>query len=278
MSTEPLLAARSFGQGTPILFIHGWGLDGTYEAFDFEPVFTALSGFRRIYVDLPGMGATPAGDVHSLDDTYLRLVHFVDTTIAASRFLIVGSSCGGYLARALASTYHKQVDGLLLRVPLVEPDNVKRDVDPFRPLYTNAEVMAGLSSSDREHIGDVLIQTPEYVSKIQAKVNIAVLPAVLASDSAALGPIRSDVLRYCLSSHHDAGMEKFSAPTLILAGRQDEVTGYRDILRLLELYPRATFAVLDRETHSLPVDDRTVFEALVSNWLCRVREWQENRG
>jgi len=131
MSTEPLLSARLIGDGIPVLIIHGWELDGNCEALDFEPVFTQLSGFRRIYVDLPGMGATLAGNVQNLDDMFLRLVHFVDTTIATSRFLVVGSSCGGYLAHALAIRYQQQVDGLLLRVPLVEPDNIKRDVDPF---------------------------------------------------------------------------------------------------------------------------------------------------
>jgi len=138
--------------------------------------------------------------------------------------------------------------------------------------------MAGLTPSDREYAGDVLIQTPEYVSKLQAKVNNSVRPAVLASDSAVLSRIRDDVQHYRLSSQHEAGTEKFLAPTLILTARQDEATGYRDCLRLLELCPRSTFAVLDRETHALPVDDRTVFEALVKNWLYRVTEWQENRG
>ncbi|KAK5168405.1 uncharacterized protein LTR77_006975 [Saxophila tyrrhenica] len=275
---EPLLSAHSVGEGIPVLVIHGWELDGSCEALDFELVFTTLSGFQRIYVDLPGMGATPAGNVRSLDDMYLRLVHFVDTTISTSRFLVIGSSCGAYLARALADRYRQQVDGLLLRVPLVEPENSKRDVDPFRALVENEELMAGVAHSDRTYLGDVLVQTPEYLSNLQSKVDGGVRAAILKSDAAVLNPIRSDVKRYRLSPQLDAGSEKFPAPTLILSGRQDEVTGYRDSLRLLEFYPRSTFAVLDRETHALPVDERTVFEALVKNWLYRVQEWQGGRG
>lgn len=278
MTTEPLLSSHSFGHGIPILFIHGWELDGSYEALDFEPIFTPQSDYQRIYIDLPGMGATPAGNVRNLDDMFLRLVHFVDSVIAKSRFLVAGSSLGAYLARAVANRYRQQVDGLLLRVPLIEPENSKRDVDPFRPLLVDAELMAGLPPSDREHLGNVLIQTPEYVSKLQAKLNIGMRPAVSASDSAVLSSIRNNVNRYRLSPQHDAGTENFLAPTLIIAGRQDEVTGYRDCLRLLHFYPRSTFAVLDRETHALPVDDRTVFDALVKNWLYRVREWQGGRG
>jgi len=43
----------------------------------------------------------------------------------------------------------------------------------------------------------------------------------------------------------------FLAPTLILTGRQDNICGYRDAWEVLELYPRATFAVLDRAGHIL---------------------------
>ncbi|MCJ1334243.1 hypothetical protein MMC10_010951 [Thelotrema lepadinum] len=278
MSTENLLTARYFGSGTPVLIVHGWEMDSSVEALEFEPIFNSLSGFRRIYVDLPGMGSTPAGNIQNLDDIQLRLNHFVDTVISTSKFLVIGTSCGGYHARALASKYRKQVDGLLLRVPLVEPDNRKRDLDEFQTLVPNAGVMAGLSPSDRDLLGDVPIQTPEYISALKAKLNNSILPAERASDTAVLGPIRTDPQRYRLSSQFDAGSEKFTAPTLILCGRHDKVVGYRDGLRLLELYPRSTFIVLDGGTHSWPVVDKDIFEVLVSNWLIRVKQWQASQA
>ena len=278
MSTENLLTARYFGSGTPVLMVHGWEMDSNVEALDFEPIFNSLPSFRRIYVDLPGMGSTPAGNIQNLDDIQLRLNHFVDTVISPSRFLVVGTSCGGYHARALASKYRDQVDGLLLRVPLVEPDNSKRDLDRFQTLVPNAELMAALSPEDRDLLGDVPIQTPEYIAALKAKLMGSELPAVRASDSAVLGPIRADPQRYRLSSQFHAGSEKFAAPTLILCGRHDEVVGYRDSLRLLELYPRSTFVVLDGGTHSWPVVEQNLFEILVGNWLTRVKQWQASQA
>jgi pimeloyl-ACP methyl ester carboxylesterase len=64
----------------------------------------------------------------------------------------------------------------------------------------------------------------------------------------------------------------FGKPTLILVGRQDSVTGYRDAWDLVEHYPRATFAVLDRAGHGLDLEQRGLFEALVGEWLDRVEE------
>ena len=68
-----------------------------------------------------------------------------------------------------------------------------------------------------------------------------------------------------------AAAEKgFSAPTLIVAGRQDTTVGYRDAMGLVESYPHASLAVLDGADHKWPVVRLTLLEALVENWLARI--------
>lgn len=271
---ESHLSAHEIGEGLPILVIHGWQMQGKVEELDFEPIFLKTSGYRRIYVDLPGMGTTPANNIKDLDEIYLRLVQFIDARLEKSRFLVVGSSCGGYLARAIAQKYVEQVDGLLLRVPLIEPDNSMRDLDSFEPLVANKQLMLDISAEDRTLLGDVLIQTPAYVQALKAKFKEAYIPAEEAADNKVLDPIREDPRRYQLSIPLDNGNAKFPAPTLIISGRQDGVVGYRDSLRLLELYPRSTYVVLDRGTHGLPIDETGVFEALVRDWITRTNEWR----
>lgn len=269
------LSAYEIGEGFPVLIVHGWQAEGKVEELDFEPIFAKAPGLLRIYVDLPGMGATPADNVKNLDDIYLRLANFIDSRLQKSRFALIGSSCGGYIARAIAQKYHDQVDGLLLRVPVIEPDNNKRDLDPYSPLVENKEVMSNLSTEDKNLLGNVLVQTPDYVQTLKAKFDEVYLPAERATDKKALDPIRDDPQRYRLSTPFIDENIKFLAPTLIICGRQDEVVGYRDSLRLLELYPRSTFAVLDRGTHGIPIDETGVFEALVRDWIFRVNEWRD---
>ncbi|OKL55444.1 hypothetical protein UA08_09261 [Talaromyces atroroseus] len=273
MRPDSLLSAHEIGEGLSVLIIHGWGLSGKVEEQDFEPIFTTRLGLRRIYVDLPGMGKTPARNVKDLDEMYHRLVQFIDTRLANSKFLLIGSSCGGYLARALAQKYADQVDGLLLRVPLIEPKDSLRDLDPFQPLVVNEQLMSSISREDKALLGDVHVQTPAYIKSLKAK-NEAVLPELKAIDNEALDPIRSDPQRYQLSVASEIQDSKFFAPTLIVCGRQDETVGYRDSLRLLELYPRSTYAVLDRGRHDLPIDETGLFEALVRDWLTRIDEWR----
>ena len=55
------------GSGTPVVALHGVGVDHREMAASLEPVFADRPwhrrtgpGYRRIYPDLPGMGRTPA--------------------------------------------------------------------------------------------------------------------------------------------------------------------------------------------------------------------------
>ena len=274
---ESTLSAHEIGQGLPVLIIHGWQTSGRVEEQDFEPIFSQTPGLRRIYVDLPGHGTTPANNIKDLDDIYHRLVQFIDSRLGTSRFLLVGSSCGGYLARAIAQRYIQQVDGLLLRVPLIEPNDDMRDVDAFHPLVTNEHLISNISAEDRSLLGNILVQTPAYLAALKAKYTDVYHPAENAADKEVLDPIRDDLRRYQLSFSLDGESAKFYAPTLVLCGRHDESVGYRDSHRLLDLYPRSTFVVLDRGTHGLPVDETGVFEALVRDWIFRVHEWRACR-
>ncbi|KPI39413.1 uncharacterized protein AB675_5062 [Cyphellophora attinorum] len=293
-ATESSIAYTEYGQpeGFPVLIVHGWSVSSVTEAHAFEPIFTSLETgapfrqqhqyqYRRIYPDLPGHGATPSKGIQNLDDIYAHLTSFTETHLSGKRFLLVGSSCGAYLARAVALKYGSQIDGLVLRVPMVEPFN--RDLDPFKPIVENTEVISGLSDADKKVFGNqALVQTPEYIQALKATYDNAV-PEVAEGDAAVLGPIRSDPSKYKLSCLEglDAGDAKrveLDAPTLIVCGRQDGVVGYRDSLRLLELYPRSTFAVVDRADHAMPVDDQNdLFGALIRDWLTRAEEWRAHR-
>jgi pimeloyl-ACP methyl ester carboxylesterase len=64
----------------------------------------------------------------------------------------------------------------------------------------------------------------------------------------------------------------FGGPTLILTARQDPIVGYRDLWDLLDTYPRATFAVLDRAGHFVPIEQDGLCHALMREWLDRVEE------
>ena len=107
-----------YGSGTPVLALHGAGVDHREIAGALEPIFRNVPGFRRLYPDLPGMGRTPApATIASNDDVLALLLGLIDSTIGDKPFLVMGHSYGGYLARAVANRRPEQAVGLALNLP-----------------------------------------------------------------------------------------------------------------------------------------------------------------
>jgi pimeloyl-ACP methyl ester carboxylesterase len=261
------------GEGTPILFLHGWTMDHRDEALEYEPIFAERDGWSRLYLDLPGMGQSPSHTSIDSQDRYLALLlRFIDGIVGERRFVLAGTSAGAYLARGILHRRASQIDGLLLKVPVIIPDAARRDVPHFRPLIANADAMAALAPSERQELGEALIQSPAYLKALKQKLRTRVEPAQQAADMPRLDAIRDDPHRYAFSFDPESLAAPFNAPTLIVCGRQDTVVGYRDAWRILEDFPRATFAVLDRADHGLLVDQPKLFLALVHDWLDRIEE------
>ena len=106
--------------------------------------------------------------------------------------------------------------------------------------------------------------------KVLDRFNADIIPAAKLFDPE-LGPkLRA---KYAYSFEVDKLAEPFGGPTLILAGRQDGEGGYQDAWDILENYPRATFAVLDRAGHLLGIEQEGLFTTLVTEWLDRVEEY-----
>jgi pimeloyl-ACP methyl ester carboxylesterase len=62
-------------------------------------------------------------------------------------------------------------------------------------------------------------------------------------------------------------------PVLIVTGRQDSITGFRDIWPLLRLFPRATYATLDQAGHFLGlIEQKRLFQCLTAEWLDRLND------
>ena len=107
---DTILEYKVVGQGKPILFFHGWGMDHRNMSGCFEPVFLKHEQqYRRIYVDLPGMGTSKAGESITSSDDILEVLHLFAKDIIGEPFLLVGESYGGYLARGFVHHFLEHV-------------------------------------------------------------------------------------------------------------------------------------------------------------------------
>ncbi len=258
------------GEGRPIVFLHGWTMDHRLELADYDKIFADRGGWRRIYPDLPGMGLSVAkGGIRTQDEMLDVVLAFIDRVVPEGRFVLAGTSLGAYLARAVAARCRPRMAGLLLRVPCIVADTGRRTLPAFRPLVRDEALVASLDAAENAVLGEILVQTPGYLEAQRRKVHSLIQPAIEASRPF-VPEMRADPRRYGFSFDLPGLEKSFDRPTLIIAGRQDITVGYRDAWEILESYPRATFAVIDRADHSWPVEEPNLLAALVEDWLNRI--------
>jgi pimeloyl-ACP methyl ester carboxylesterase len=250
------------GAATAVL-VHGFPVDHRIMTGAFEPVFAGRPGWRRLYIDLPGMGRTSAPDVASTDDVFRILRGTVEALVPDGRYVVVGQSYGGYLARGLAAADPGRVAGLAAVVTVVEPRHELRQLPERQVLVRHAELAERVGAEALEAEEILVVQTEETWEATRHQVD----PGLAAADPAVTARIGGSY-----AGTFAVEPAPFERPVLVVVGRQDSVTGYRDAWELVEHYPRATFAVLDRAGHALNIEQRGLFEALVSEWLDRVEE------
>ena len=248
-------------EGPTIVLIHGFTVDHQVLAGPLEPVFARHPTWRRVYLDLPGHGLTAAPDVHSTDDVF-RIVRGAIEALVPGRYAVVGQSYGGHLARGLVAAHHDRIDGLAIMVPVIVPRHDDREVPPRQVLVRDPalEARVGAAALDEEDL--LVMQTEDAWRAVQDWVT----PGLELADPAVTASIAGD---YAGTFPLDA---ELSRPSLIIAGRQDHITGYRDAWTILERYPRATFAVLDGAGHAVDAEQPVLVQALFEEWLGRVEQ------
>lgn len=258
---------EEYGTGHPLLLIHGWPLDHRHMWESFEPLFSQREGWRRIYPDLPGMGKTRAADWITKQDHMLEIVlEFMDAVAPGERFAIAGTSYGGYLARGIVHKRGSQLDGMMINVPVVETDSAKENLPEHKVIHEDPVFLAALGPEEQDKPGILAAQSLEALQIFREFYD----PASAIADHEFLQRLRTN---YPFSFEVDSLPQPFPAPALILTGRFDHWCGYREAYRLLDNYPRATYAVLDRAGHVLAMEQRALFQALASEWLDRVEEY-----
>ena len=258
-----------YGQGRPLIALHGWSLDHHHMVSALEPVFKRRQGWKRIYPDLPGHGRTSGEDWITNQDQMLDVVmEFIENIVHGERFGLAGTSAGAYLARGVVHREAASVDGLLLVVPLVVADDAKRTLPPHVTLVEDSALISELEPAEAEVFQLAVVQSRRLLDSIRSD------PALTGGlgDQEFQERIRRKPERYAYSFDVDALREPFAAPSLIITGRQDSGVGYRDAWGIVENYPRGTFVSLDRAGHSLDIEQEGLFQALVSEWLDRVEE------
>lgn len=253
---------EAYGAGRPIVMLPGIPSDHRVMARLMEPLFVQRDGWLRLYPDLPGTGRTPGMDrLATLDQMLDTMLAFIDTVIPGQRFVLAGLSFGGFLARGVVHHRAASIDGLLLCAPQVKADSAQAHLPPRTTLVEDPALVADLDPGIASLVVAQIPLVVEAVRDLLAEVQLADHAFIARLEAS--GPFSFDV---------DSLPTPFDRPTLILTARQDHLCGYRDTWDLLDNYPRATFAVLDRAGHLVNIEQDVLCRALMREWLDRVEE------
>ena len=258
---------ETYGDGVPVLMIHGFYPDHRLMKGCMEPIFASRPGWKRIYFDLPGMGKTKGETwIDSTDKVLEVVLAFIDRILPNQNFLVVGESYGGYLARGLILKRRKFVDGLMLICPIIVPNLAERILPAPKVIVEDRQLISELAPSDAiEFVPMAVVQSRSVWERFRDEI----LVGLRAADK----PFLERLLRtaYGFSFSVDSLSEPYEKPVLVVAGRQDTSVGYEDAWRIIRNYLRATFAVLDTAGHNLQIEQARIFDALTSEWLDRVK-------
>lgn len=124
MELNPVdLFVEEYGQGTPVVFLHGYPLDRSI----WLPVAHLLEDKGRIILpDLRGYGQSPDGDgPHSMRLYAEDIVKLLDR-MGLEKVVLLGHSMGGYAALAFARAYPQRLAGLGLIATQADADTPEK--------------------------------------------------------------------------------------------------------------------------------------------------------
>ena len=254
------------GKGKPVLLLHGYSVDHRLMYGCMEPIFRVKKGYKRIYLDLPGMGKSECADWIRNSDIMLDIItEFIDKVIPHENFILAGESYGGLLARGLVYRMAERIDGLFLLCPAILCRHEDHNVPEHVVLSRDEALLQELDPKDAEGFASIHVVQDKRVWERYRK---EILPGLDLGNRFFLDNILNS--EYVFSFDCDNLREKFCKPALFLMGRQDSRVGYKDAWNILDNYPRATFAVLDKAGHNLQIEQAELMKALVIEWLDRV--------
>lgn len=256
------LSYEIIGKGIPTLCIHGFFVDRTLMKGCLENSFRAIPNFKRIYIDLVGMGETPSNaKIKGSDQLLSLIIDFIQDTIGKTPFILIGESFGGYLSLALIKYFKNQILGMFLICPCVVGDKTNR----ILPEKINVPIHEMIISNDElEAYNSFLDMAVVINGKTWKRYFNEIWLGVKKANENFLNVFAEN---YILSAEEEFTKINFQNPTVFLLGRQDHVVGFEDALLLRKNFPQGTFAVLNEAGHNLQIEQPELFDSFLVSFL-----------
>lgn len=228
-----------------------------------KPIFNKVDGYKRFYIDLPGMGSSKAPMKTANSDAILQIILCFIREFIAEDFILIGESFGGYLSVGIVLELKGKIEKLLLICPMVEPDVKKRKLPKKDFIKYDIDFLNTLPQQERDDFYLYAVTENKHTYDRYKK------EVVFGLERANKEFIEELSRNYAYRRDVKKRLKKanYQTPTLLLAAKQDACVGYEDLYDFAKYLPRALYYLIDKAGHNLQIDQPDIFNELVINWL-----------
>ena len=250
------LAYSDQGEGTPVLFVHGFPLNQHM----WLPQIEALSPqYRVLTLDLRGHGATDAPLWHFTLDDYADDIKGLLDHLNLSRVVLAGLSMGGYIIFSFYRKYPEYVRGLVLADTKAQPDNEEGRQSRFH--------MAQVAFREgTQPIADTMLlkllcepsrnTQPDLVQQVKDIIRMNPVSGIVVDLMAMAGRQDSRTL-----------LSNITAPTMVIVGELDEATPPSDAQFMADHIPNAHLKIIPEAAHLPNLEQPEQFNACMKTFL-----------
>jgi pimeloyl-ACP methyl ester carboxylesterase len=207
--------------------------------------------WRDMVPELSALGQVHYGDVFH-DDTLEGMAQRVLAQVPG-RFVLIGFSMGGFVARVLALTAPQRVAGVAFiassareYTPAERQRRIQGALPGDRPKHASPGVATGLHP-DRERDPVLLERLRAMQRRLGSEVRMR----------------QSSLVR----KDGYADLERIGCPSLVVACRQDRLRSFGETERMARHLPHARFEVIEDCGHMAPLERPRELAALLGRWI-----------
>jgi pimeloyl-ACP methyl ester carboxylesterase len=251
------LSVHDAGNGTPLLFVHGFPLDHT----QWNAQLSVFAQTHRVLApDLRGFGASePKPGTMTMEQFADDLAALLDSLQIAQPAVLCGLSMGGYIAFQFARKYASRLKALVL-------------CDTRAVADTPEGAQARRKMADEVQVSGV------------AGVADAMLPKLLAPDTKNRHAEAVEAVRTMISAASPAGisaaqrgmaarpdssqlLSQINIPTLVLVGQHDSISTVDEMRTIASAISSAQFQIIADAGHLSPLENSAAFNSALRDFL-----------
>ena len=248
------LHVSDFGEGNPVVLIHGWPLsDAMYE---YQYAFLVKNGYRAIGITLRGFGQSdkPYGKYDY--DVFADDIKVVLEELQIEHAVLCGFSFGGAAVIRFSSKYNNDHISKLALFGAAAPCEVRSADFPYGLPLDTLNSLIELNAANRpqliEEFGKLFAATetalPKNISDWLARIGFQSSPYAMEQG---LCMIRDSDLR--------ADLKKISIPTVIFHGKLDKLCPFELAEQLHKGIANSKLVAFENSGHALFLEERQKF-------------------